>query len=74
MRSGDINYNDDTDHRSFRWIGVNGYGWTVSTSTASTTKAYNLGFYASDIYPSGGPNARHIVFPLRCLSTTAVGR
>ena len=73
VRSGDINYNDDTDRQSFRWIGIDGYGWSSSaTDKSESTTVYYLDFGASGAVPSYGPKSRRFGFPLRCLSTTAV--
>ena len=56
--------------------GINGNGWSsraaAYTSSTSAT-AYNLGFNASTVNPSNGPNNRWNGFPLRCLMAPAFG-
>ncbi len=69
VRSGNLNL-PGVSGATFRNAGINGYGWSsraaaYTSSTAAT--AYNLGFNASDVYPSNGPNNRWNGFPLRCL-------
>ncbi len=67
VRSGNLNL-PGVSGATFRNAGINGYGWSsraaaYTSSTAAT--AYNLGFNASDVYPSNGPNNRWNGFPLR---------
>ena len=73
MRSGYVNVNKETGRQVFRGASFYGYGWSASLSTTSTTQAYDLYFTVGDTYPSRGPYDRRFAFPLRCLSTTAVG-
>ncbi len=57
---------------TFRYAGQWGYDWSsrAAAYTSSTSaSAYNLGFNATGVNPSGGPNNRHYAFSLRCLST-----
>lgn len=67
VRSGNVGLH----YGSLRSFGIYGYDWSsssvASTSVASAT-AYYLGFYASGVYPSGGPNGRWYGFPVRCLA------
>ena len=67
VRSGDV----DLATGALRDFGINGYDWSRSAmaSGAGTwgAKAYYLGFRASGVNPSGGPNNRYFGFPVRCL-------
>ena len=67
VRSGFV----DLYYGSLRAFGIYGYGWSSSsvafTSVTSAT-AYYLGFNASGIGSSHGPNARWVGFPIRCLA------
>ena len=67
VRSGLV----DLDYGSLRLFGVYGYGWSSAswafTSVTSAT-AYLLGFYASGVAPSYGPDHRWHGFPIRCLA------
>ena len=57
------------DYGSLRYFGINGYGWSSAsqafTSVTSAT-AYYLGFGASGVHPSDGPDNRWDGFPIRC--------
>ena len=67
VRSGFV----DLYYGSLRAFGIYGYGWSSSsvafTSVTSAT-AYGLHFNASGVYPSYGPDARWLAFPIRCLA------
>ena len=75
MRSGYVNPLKETGRQAFRVAIEYGYTWSSSAIEESDSiTAYDLYFVVSDINPSNGPNGRRNGFPLRCLSTTAVGR
>ena len=71
VRSGLVDTLESTSQKVFRGASVGGYTWPAST--IYSTAAYLLLFGASDVYPSYNPNTRRFGYPLRCLSTTAVG-
>ena len=74
VRSGHIYNGKETDQPPLRVVSVSGYAWSSGTvDSATSTTAYALFFSASDAYPLAGPGDRILGFPLRCLSTTAVG-
>ena len=74
MRSGYVDIYKEAGHQPLRGASVAGYAWSSSaTEEAKDWSAYYLGFNASGVYPSNGPSDRRDGFPLRCLSTTAVG-
>ena len=59
---------------AFGYAGFHGYWWSSRGSSTrydgvTIPSAYNLVFYASTVYPSGGPSNRYNAFPLRYLST-----
>ena len=63
----------DRDSQGFRLANALSYSWTVTPSPTATNTAYGFYVYADIVDPSYGPYARRDAFPLRCLSTTAVG-
>ena len=67
VRSGLLNL-PGVSGATFSHAGLSGYWWS-SRSYSDATHAYYLGFNASDVYPSDGPNNRWFGFSLRCLST-----
>ena len=69
MRSGNINLTVGAG--SFRLAVLNGRYRTSTSGNDFTT--YRFNFNMSGVYPSNGPYTYHDGFPLRCLSTTAVG-
>ncbi len=67
VRSGGV----ALDYGSLRRFGLNGYGWSsisVAFTSVTSATAYALAFNASGVYPSDGPNARWVGFPIRCLA------
>ena len=74
MRSGYVNNYEEVGHQPLRNASVNGYSRSSSAvEKATSTSAYFLSLYDSAVDPSRGPYSRRWAFPLRCLSTTAVG-
>ena len=74
MRSGYIDNYKGVGLQPLRYASIYGYPWSSSAIEESDSiTAYYLHFNASDVYSSGGPYHRRLGFPLRCLSTTAVG-
>ena len=65
MRSGIVHLPNAAD--TLRTLGRIADYWSSRGDDA--TMAYNLGFYATDVDSSAGPNIRYYGFPLRCLST-----
>ena len=64
VRSGYANLYDG----SLRYFGVSGCGWSsisVAFTSVTSATAYLLAFNASGVYPSYGPNARWVGFPIR---------
>ena len=69
VRSGNINMSNGR----LRNAGINGYNWSTMASSkhnsgSAVPSAYDLGFDATGVYPSHGPNFRWIGFSLRCLA------
>lgn len=68
MRSGHVNPTNTAG--TFRNAGVNGHNWSSRQANTIWGTAgaggYDLNFNASEVYPSWGPDARYIGFPLRC--------
>ena len=69
VRSGYVN----RDNGSARNLGLNGYNWSTTASPvynngSAGLTGYNLGFNASGVNPSGGPDGRWSGFPIRCLA------
>jgi len=57
---------------TLRYAGLDGYEWSsrgAAYTSSTSAAAYYLEFNDSTVYPSGGPDARWVGFPLRCLST-----
>ena len=72
VRSGYFNLTVSTG--TFRYAGIYADYWSSRASStrvdsAAIPSAYDLGFNATDVYPSGGPDERYDGRPLRCLST-----
>ena len=75
MRSGNVGTLGETARWAFRYANLDGNDWSSSAIEKSeSTTTYFLGFNNSGVYPSHGPNNRRNALPLRCRSTTAVGR
>lgn len=75
VRSGYINL-PGVSGATYRNAGINGYDWSSRGSAtrhdgAAIPSGYNLGFNATGVNPSNGPNERWHGFPLRCLSCAA---
>ena len=65
VRSGLV----DLYRSSLRDFGFNGYDWSSSSvmfDQVISATAYDLGFSAPGVNPSGGPDNRYYGFPLRC--------
>ena len=74
VRSGVINNYNESNRQVLRVTSFYGFGWSTSpTDEATFTSTYYLYFNDSGTAPSYGPSHRRQGFPLRCLSTTAVG-
>ena len=75
LRSGVVYILEEAGRKVFRGASVAGYAWPSSAiGEAKDWSVYYLDFHDGDVYPSGGPTSRRFGFPLRCLSTTAVGK
>ena len=73
VRSGSF-YLPGASGATYSYAGVYGRYWSsrgLSTHAngSAIPSTYYLGFNATDVYPSGGPDTRWDGFPLRCLST-----
>ena len=74
MRSGYVTTYQQINHYALRGSALVGYNWSTGTvGKAAPETAYGLDISADDVIPSSGPFSRHNGFPLRCLSTTAMG-
>ena len=60
----------DADIGSLRALGSGGYAWSSTNSAywePTSAHAYFFRFDLSSVSSSGGPNARYLGFPVRCL-------
>ncbi len=69
VRSGYVYRNNS----SARVLGVDGHSWSATASPvyyggSAGLTGYNLGFNASGVFPSNGPDYRWNGFPIRCLA------
>ncbi|MDE6046035.1 MAG: hypothetical protein K2G10_01875 [Alistipes sp.] len=52
-------------------VGANGYSWSSSAMSASSTEGCRMVFDASRDYPMGN-TARAYAFPVRCVQASAI--
>ena len=74
LRSGLIKTLKESGLHGLRYLGNYGYVWSISAiDIVTSTLAYYLTLGVGTLNSFDGLNSRRLGYPLRCLSTTAVG-